>query len=157
MTIAMEAPGIEGELQAQLEAIAADSGCELLQVEFAGGVLRLTLDHEDGVTLAQCETMSRQASALLDVSDFGSGRYTLEVSSPGLDRLLYGPRDYRRFEEHCVRVTWQAPGTGKRTVVGTLARFDEDAATLSLVEEETDEEISIPTDQVLKARLVPQF
>ena len=73
------------------------------------------------MTLADCEHVSRQVSALLDVLDFGTGRYVLEVSSPGLDRQLYKPRDYDRFAGRLARVTFQDPETGKKkTVVARL-------------------------------------
>jgi hypothetical protein len=80
----------------ELAAIAESVGCELVRVEFKGGVLRLMLDREPGserlgVSHEDCANVSRQASALLDVVDFGPARYTLEVTSPGLDRPLYRP------------------------------------------------------------------
>jgi len=84
----MAGKGIDPELGAELAGIAAAQGCELLQVEFQAGTLRLILDREGGVRLEDCETVSKLASAFLDVRNFGPGRYTLEVSSPGLDRQL---------------------------------------------------------------------
>ena len=165
------------EIETELSAIAAAAGCELLHVEWKGGVLRLVLDREpgqattapdpserttppappappedpraaadspsvtapaappepaepaappevtaSGVSLGDCEHVARQASALLDVLDFGKGRYLLEVSSPGLDRQLYGPRDYRRFLGRLARVTYEVAGA-RRTVVARLAEF----------------------------------
>jgi len=92
------------QLGAELAEIAAAQGCELLQVEFQAGTLRLILDREGGVRLEDCETVSKLTSALLDVRNFGPGRYTLEVSSPGLDRQLYGPRDYTRRDSQFARV-----------------------------------------------------
>src|SRR5688572_18720905 len=92
------AAGLDAELVAELEQIAAAAGCQLENAEWKGGVLRLVLDRpEGGVGLTDCEQVSKQVSALLDVVDFGKNRYTLEVSSPGLDRQLYRPRDYARF------------------------------------------------------------
>ncbi len=115
---------LDEDLTAELEAIAAGAGCELLHAEFKGGVLRLFIDRPEGVTLSDCEHVSKMTSALLDVVDFGSQRYVLEVSSPGLDRQLYRPRDYQRFTGRRVRVTYFEPdGGAKRTVVGTLDEF----------------------------------
>jgi ribosome maturation factor RimP len=112
------------ELQGELAAIAESKGCELLHAEFQSGVLRLFLDRPDGVRLEDCEAVSKDASALLDVADFGRGRYTLEVSSPGLDRQLYGPRDYERFTGRRVRVRFVDPSTGRRaTVVARLEAY----------------------------------
>ncbi len=113
-------PEIEGELSA----IAQSESCELAHVEAKGGVLRIVLDHPTGVTIENCARVSKQVSALLDRDDFGSGRYLLEVTSPGLDRQLYGPRDYQRFVGRAIRVT-RVAGTERRktTVVGRLAAF----------------------------------
>jgi len=115
---------VDADLQAELEAIADGAGLELVHAEHRGGFLRIFIDRPDGgVTLADCEHVSKQVSALLDVVDFGRQRYVLEVSSPGLDRQLYRPRDYARFAGHKVRVTYRSPEHGKRTVVGRLDEF----------------------------------
>src|SRR5690349_9446948 len=91
-------PSRIAELTPELEQIATAAGCELLHVELKGGILRLVLDKPDGgVNLEDCQHVSKQASALLDVLDFGKSRYVLEVTSPGPDRQLYRPRDYERF------------------------------------------------------------
>jgi ribosome maturation factor RimP len=133
------------EIEAELAEIAAAAGCELIHVEWKGGVLRLVLDRQTdqaspaavesspdsddsagasaaGVSLGDCEHVAKQASALLDVLDFGRGRYLLEVSSPGLDRQLYGPRDFQRFLGRLARVSYEAAGK-RRTVVARLAEF----------------------------------
>ena len=121
----MAAFGLSPTIESELRRIALSEGCELLEIEFHGGLLRITLDHPDGVTLEHCQNFSKQASAVLDLEDFGSGSYVLEVSSPGLDRKLYGPRDYERFLGRLVRVTFRVPETGrKRTVVVTLVGLE---------------------------------
>jgi len=153
------------ELARELEEIAAGQGCELLAVELKGPLLRLILDRpEGGVTLADCEAVSRETSALLDVMDFGPGRYTLEVSSPGLDRELYGPRDYERFTDHRVRVTYRTPDTNaRRTVTGCLTAFrpanhrshnSEDGGEIEVVTDEREERLTIPLSRIQVARLV---
>lgn len=126
----MVTTSIDPELHSELAAVAEGEGCELLEASFHHGTLRLILDREDGgVTIEDCQSVSRQISPLLDVHDFGSGKYTLEVSSPGLDRKLYGPKDYHRFSDHLVRVTFlSGPERAKRTVVGRLTEFDEEAS-----------------------------
>jgi ribosome maturation factor RimP len=149
-------PRIDHDLQRELAAIAASHGCELLHVEFKGALLRLFLDRlEGGVSLSDCEAVSREASALLDVVDFGPGRYTLEVSSPGLDRQLYGPRDYQRFTGRQVRVTFQEPAAGaKRTVTGRLEAFRPEAGgSLELAVGGREDRLTIPLDLVQVARL----
>lgn len=127
-------PGLDGELVAEFEQIAAATGCQLEHAEWKGGVLRLVLDRpEGGVNLADLEQVSKQVSALLDVVDFGKNRYTLEVTSPGLDRQLYRPRDYARFAGRLARVTYRVPETGaKRTVVARLEEFDPEREEVAL-------------------------
>lgn len=151
---------LDPELARELEAVAADSGCELLEAELRGNTLRLTLDREEGgVTLADCETVSKQVSALLDVVDYGSNRYVLEVSSPGLDRKLYGPADYRRFQGQRVRVTWRAgEDDRKQTIVGELVRLDGNGDDQVVVaESEGAAPHVIPLASVELARLDPEL
>jgi ribosome maturation factor RimP len=149
------------ELEHELEAIADASGCELVHAEFKGSLLRLFIDRPErpgGVDLSDCETVSKQVSALLDVVDFGPGRYTLEVSSPGLDRRLYRPRDYQRFVGSRARVSHRDPETGKkRTDVGRLAAFRERGAgggpEITLELSEPDGTLVLPLDAIEMARL----
>ena len=97
MSEATKGGGRIAEIQPELEQIADAAGCELVHVEIKGDVLRLFIDKPEGVTLADCEHVSKLSSAWLDVVDFGKSRYLLEVSSPGLDRQLFKARDYARF------------------------------------------------------------
>lgn len=146
--------GVDERLVTELEAIAESTGCELVRVEFKGGVLRLVLDREPGgVSHEDCSNVSRQASALLDVVDFGPARYTLEVTSPGLDRPLYQPADYGRFAGRLARITIQPPGERKKTVVARLAGFDPSGGGKVTVQGEKGETQVIPLPQVLKAKL----
>jgi len=146
--------GVDDRLVTELAAIAEGSGCELVRVEFKGGVLRLVLDRDPGgVSHEDCANISRQASALLDVVDFGPARYTLEVSSPGLDRQLYRPEDYSRFAGKLAQVTIQAPGERKKTFKARLAGFDPAGGGRITVEDEKGGTQVIPLSQVLKARL----
>lgn len=154
-------PGIDPELEEEFRAVAEDAGCELYHVERQAGVLRVFLDREDGgVTHEHCETVSRQLSTLLDMSDWGTGRYVLEVSSPGLDRQLYRPRDYERFCGSLLRVTYSyLDGTErrKRTIVGRLVAFDAAASRLELQEVDSEAPLAVPMDAVHKARLEPEL
>lgn len=146
--------GVDDRLVTELEAIAEGVGCELVRVEFKGGVLRLVLDREPGgVSHEDCANVSRQASALLDVVDFGPARYTLEVTSPGLDRPLYRPEDYDRFTGRLARITIQPPGERRKTVVARLAGFDPNGGGKVMVTGEKGETQVIPLPQVLKAKL----
>lgn len=149
------------ELLPELEKVAESAGCELVHVELKGAVLRLFLDKPEGVTLADCERVAKQASPLLDVLDFGSRRYVLEVSSPGLDRELYRPKDYERFVGRLARLTLTDPETGKRrTLVARLHEFrpapeggDEGGAEVVLADDKTGAQEVILLRAVKTARL----
>lgn len=89
--------------------VAESEGLELVHVEWAGswsrGVLRILIDRPDeGISLAHCQAVSEQMSAILDAEDLIAGSYVLEVASPGLDRRLYSPADYDRFRGRRVQV-----------------------------------------------------
>jgi ribosome maturation factor RimP len=149
------------ELQPELESIADSAGCELVHAEIRGGTLRLVLDKpEGGISLADCEHVSKLASAWLDVVDFGKSRYVLEVSSPGLDRPLYRARDYTRFLGSLVRVTVEDPETRRKlTVVGRLQAFElpegapEGDARVVVVEEPKGERHEMSYRDIRQARL----
>ncbi|HEX6904597.1 MAG TPA: ribosome maturation factor RimP [Thermoanaerobaculia bacterium] len=151
------------ELTPELEQIAAASGCELVHAELKGGVLRVFVDKPEGqggVTLEDCSHVSRQISALLDVLDFGKSRYILEVSSPGLDRQLYKPRDYERFAGRLARVTLDDPETGKKATVTarlqglrTTEGTAEENAAVVLADDRTGERWEVPLKNVKTARL----
>ena len=99
-----------------LEPVVTGMGYELVEIEYnpgsRHGLLRLYIDHEDGIVLDDCTDVSHQVSALLDVEDPIAGRYSLEVSSPGLDRPLRGIKDYERFTGEIVKIkpVWQSMG-----------------------------------------------
>lgn len=146
------------ELRKEFEEIAEGIGCELLECEFKGGVLRLTIDHADGVSHDHCKMISRQASALLDVSDFGSGRFVLEVSSPGLDRKFYSEDDYEKFVGQLARVTWKSSDMErKKTVVGRLQDYSAAQREIVLRDESTDSAHTVSLNDIQKARLEPEI
>ena len=133
-------------------------GCELLECDFKGGVLRLVIDHPEGVNHDHCQSISRQASALLDVSDFGSGRYVLEVSSPGLDRKFYSESDYEKFLGQLARVTWKSPEMErKRTVVGRLESYSGSQKLIEIRDEPSEEVIKVSLNDIQNARLEPEL
>src|SRR5947209_18677245 len=99
--------------------VAATYGVELVEVDLKGGgkarTLRITIDKPEGVTHEDCAMVSRDVSTILDVEDAVSGSsYTLEVSSPGLDRPLKSPEDYRRFTGSRLKLTTREPVNGNR-------------------------------------------
>lgn len=145
------------ELRPELEQIAAANGCELVHVELKGGTLRLILDKPEGVNLADCEVVSKQASAWLDVADFGKSRYVLEVSSPGLDRELYKPADVERFLGKLARVAFIDPEGKKKTVIGRLQELQpgesEGSAKVVVTDDKSGERTEVPWKDVRNARL----
>lgn len=144
-------------IQQLLEPGARALGFELLAVElFNAGrssVLRVFIDGPDGVTLDDCSAVSRQLGAILDVEDPLSGHYTLEVSSPGLDRPLTKPEHFRRFVGHKVKVQLTVARDGRRRFSGVLRDAD-DAGVRIEVEGAT---VAAPYTDIEKARLVPEI
>lgn len=154
----MPSTALTPELLAELAAVAEAYGCELLHAEFRGGTMRIFLDREGGVRLEDCESVSKEISPILDVADFGRGRYTLEVSSPGLDRQLYGPRDWERFVGRRIRVRFVDPATGRRaTVSGKLVHFAAESRQIELSEIEARPDLVLQLADVEQARLEPEL
>ena len=145
---------LEQAIQEELAAIVADEGLQLLATEVVGSgpktILRLVVDSPDGVNLDQCAAVSRQASAMLDVEDPIRHRYTLEVSSPGLDRKLYSAGDYDRYVGHRVKVRMAPSFRDHRTVIGELVARRNDAIR---VFDDSGQEIELPIGEIFEARL----
>ena len=138
-------------------------GLELVDIEFvrAGrdGVLRLFIDKDGGVTLDDCADMSRELSLILDVEDCIPGHYTLEVSSPGLDRPLKKLSDYERFAGRLIKLRTYEPlsddaGNKRKTFLGRLEGIAGGMVRITLTEGQT---ASIPLDRVAKANLEFEF
>lgn len=138
----------------QIAAITADEGLELLATEMVGNgpkaVLRLVVDGPDGVTLDQCSAISRQASALLDVADPIRHAYTLEVSSPGLDRKLYSANDYLRFVGNRVKIRMEPGYRDHRVLTGELIGLSGEAVQIN---DDQNGPVEVPLGQVLETRL----
>lgn len=134
-------------------------GYELLGVEYLPqgrhSVVRVYIDRPEGITLDDCERASRQVSAVLDVEDPIKGQYTLEMSSPGLDRPLFTAEQFARYPGRQVRLRLRSPVHGQRKLTATLQGVDDD--TLRVQVPEADEEWQIPLDEVEKANLVPDY
>ena len=107
------------------------SGMELVDVEYrreqVGMVLRLTIDKDGGVTIDDCTKISRLASDILDARDIIDGSYHLEVSSPGINRALKRPRDFKRFKGEKVYIVTKNPVDGRRKFKGILKDFLKDS------------------------------
>ena len=145
---------LDQAVQDQLAAIVADEGLELVATEVVGSgpktILRLVVDGPHGVNLDQCAVVSRQASVMLDVEDPFRHRYTLEVSSPGLDRKLYHADDYGRYTGHRVKVRMVPSYREHRTVVGELLGKSND---MIRIFDDSGQEIELPISEIFEARL----
>ncbi len=134
-----------------------EMGLELVEVEFkreAGWILRLFVDQEEGVNLADCATVSRQVSSYLEVEDIIPHAYTLEVSSPGLERPLKRLEDFIRFSGRKARIKVKEPINGQRVFFGMLTKVDEDKQNITLAVDDADgEQMVIDLDAVARARL----
>src|SRR5216117_3545171 len=104
---------ILSKIEAIAERVAQPEGIEIVEIELKGGgknrFLRISIDRPEGVTHGDCELISQQVGTILDVEDVVPGAYTLEVSSPGVERKLLKPRDYERFQGKKARITLREP------------------------------------------------
>jgi ribosome maturation factor RimP len=133
-------------------------GLELLGVEFApsagNSMLRLYIDVEGrGVGIEDCEAVSREVSALLDVNDPIASEYTLEVSSPGIDRPLFGAVQFARHLGEQAKITLRVPQDGRRRLQGRIARVEGDRVVIA----DDKSEFSVAEANIEKARLVPDL
>lgn len=125
------------QITAAAERVASSEGLEVVEVVLRGSggnrLLRIIIDKPEGVSLNECETVSRQLGAILDVEELvPGGRYQLEVSSPGIERKLFRPKDFERFTGHQVKITLHEPHEGRKTFEGTLSAFSGDRISLEL-------------------------
>lgn len=146
-------------LEALIEPVVSALGYELVGIEHLSqgrrSLLRLYIDSEQGITLDDCERVSHQVSGVLDVEEPLRGDYTLEVSSPGLDRPLFKPEHYARFVGHRVRLRLHAPLNGRRNYSGVIEGVaGDDVLTL---ETDDDGRLELPLRDIDKANLVPEF
>lgn len=138
-------------------------GLELLGIEYltapGGGTLRLYIDVQESerdarvVNIDDCEAVSREVSAQLDVEDPISSNYTLEVSSPGVDRPLFQLPHYVRHQGESAKVVLRLPQDGRRRLQGVIARVEGEQVVFVV----DGAELTIAFDNIDKARLVPDW
>ena len=151
------------EIAALLAPTVESLGLELLGIEYlpapGGATVRLYIDvpaadaASRSVGIEDCETVSREVSAQLDVADPISGNYTLEVSSPGLDRPLFGAAQFARFVGETAKVTLKLPQDGRRRLQGEILRVD--GSTIAFAVDNA--EVEIDAANIDKAKLVPDW
>lgn len=151
-------PASDDRLRQALEPVVTALGCDLWGLELQMGgkrkLLRIYIDREEtGVDIDDCEKVSRQVSAILDVEDLIRGEYVLEVSSPGMDRPLYELDQYARYLGEQISLRLRFPYEGRRNYKGLLKAVEGDEIVLVV----TDNEFLFPVEGIERANLIPQF
>ena len=146
---------LHDRLIAQFEPVLSGLGYELVEVEFVpgagGGTLRVYIDTPEGIDLDDCETASHLVSELLDANDPFPGAYSLEVSSPGLDRILRTPEHFAQFVDNRVKVELKVAREGRKRYTGVLRRADGESIDLDV----DNFSVSIKLAEIGRARLAP--
>ena len=144
-------------VEREIEKIVSSEGLELVHIDYhrqgRGFLLRVDIDKEGGVTLDDCQNISHQVSAMLDVEDVIPAEYELQVSSPGLDRKFYRDSDYQKFLGRLVRVKTSQPIRGLHVIVGRLKEFDGETIVVTDPAMKKDPDYRIPLGAVKEARL----
>jgi ribosome maturation factor RimP len=146
---------VASKIEEIAQRVAESEGMEVVEVEVKGGgahrFVRISIDKPEGVTHGDCELISLQVGTILDVEDVvPGGRYTLEVSSPGIERKLVRPKDYERFQGRKIRAALREPVENQRNWEGTLAGIAGGVVTLQT---DSGKTIEFRLDQVQKANL----
>jgi len=141
----------------EIEKIVESEGLELVHIDYhrqgRGYLLRVDIDKEGGVTLDDCQLVSQQISAYLDVDDVVPSQYELQVSSPGLDRKFYRDSDYQKFLGRLVRVKTSTPIRGLHVIVGRLKEYDGRKIVVSDPAVRKDPDYQIPLADIKETRL----
>ena len=126
----------------------------MVHVEFTGAgkqaAVRVFIDKEGGITHDDCSSMSQALERHLDAADLISGRYVLEVSSPGIERGLYSERDFAKFAGESARVKTHSPINGQKNFRGSIVGVEEGKI---VFDDRTNGEVRIPWDLISKANL----
>ncbi|HZE71475.1 MAG TPA: ribosome maturation factor RimP [Pyrinomonadaceae bacterium] len=150
----MGAGSILERLQVIAEQAAIDHGLELVHTEVAGPdnkpIVRIFIDKPGGVTHEDCAEVSLHVGTVLDVEDFIHAAYTLEVSSPGLERGLYKKGDYERFAGSLAKLKTQRPINGQRNFRGRLLGLQGNDV---LFDDRTNGRVMVPLESIVKANL----
>jgi ribosome maturation factor RimP len=144
-----------------IEPVIESEGMEIVDVEClkmkSRWLVRIYIDKEGGVTIADCSEISKQAGDSLDVYDALPGSYTLEVSSPGLDRPLTRDKDFIKYRGHKVRIRTGEKIEGAKNFHGILNDYLDENGAKTLVVDVSGKIYHIPRDLVVKAHLVYEF
>ena len=149
--------GLPPRISEEIEKIVTSEGLELVHIDFRRQgrlyLLRIDIDKDGGVALEDCELVSHQVSAWLDVEDPVPGEFELQVSSPGLDRKFYKQSDYQKFLGRLVRVKTSKPIRGLHVIVGNLKEYDGAKIVVSDPKMKKDPDYVIPLEDIKETRL----
>jgi ribosome maturation factor RimP len=149
--------GLPARVSDEIEKIVTSEGLELVHIDYRrqgrSYLLRIDIDKDGGVQLEDCEQISHQVSAWLDVEDPVPGEYELQVSSPGLDRKFYRDSDYQKFLGRLVRVKTSKPIRGLHVIVGRLNQFDGKQIVVTDPKMKKDSDYVIPMEDIKETRL----
>jgi ribosome maturation factor RimP len=159
---------VEEQVREIADRVAASQGLEVWDIEFRGTggkarMLRVYIDKPEGVTHTDCENVSRELSTILDIEDPIKGSYTLEVSSPGLDRKLRNAADYERYQGSLVKLQTLEPVGGTRNFEGRLQQVQNGRMTLEFPpkgkgkKQQPGGQVEIEVSNVAKGNLVPEL
>lgn len=142
------------KIKAIAETVASAENLELVHIEMMGAAknptLRIFIDKPEGVTLDDCSNVSRQMSQVLDVDDFIPTAYTLEVSSPGLERELYSLKDFEKYAGNLAKVKTKHPINGQKNFRGRITEVKGEEI---VFEDVTNGAVQFPYNTVAKANL----
>lgn len=145
------------QLQAMLAPVVEALGYECWGIEFISqgrhSLLRVYIDHANGIQVDDCEKVSRQVSGVLDVEDPISSEYTLEVSSPGMDRPLFTLEQFAKHAGEQVKIKLRSPFEGRRNFQGLLKGVEEQ----DVIVQADEHEYLLPVDSIEKANIIPRF
>ena len=147
----------ENDIADLLAPLVAMEGCEIWGVEYRAqgrhSKLSLYIDRDEGVSVEHCERVSRRVSDVLDVEEVLSSAYTLEVSSPGMDRILFRPEQFERCAGEEIDVRLNYPVDGSKRIKGVLMGLEDGEVVIRAGEDE----YLLPLENVQRARVVPRF
>jgi ribosome maturation factor RimP len=150
----MDSRSVAERVQEIAEQVAIDHGVELVHAEVSGPdgkpIVRIYIDKPGGVTHDDCSEVSLQFGTVLDVEDFIHSAYTLEVSSPGLERGLYKRADYERFTGRAAKIKTRTPVNGQRNFRGRILGIEQDDVVL---DDRTSGRVNVPLVEIAKANL----
>lgn len=160
MSTAQDSKKLQNRLWGLLEPTIVSEGLELWDLQFAakpngGGNVSIFIDTpEGGIQLDQCVEVSRKLSLVLDMEDPLPGAFNLEVSSPGVDRVLRRPQHFRRYVGEKVRVRLYDPMDGRRSFTGKLSAVEDDSVTVTI---DGKNEVRVELEHIKKANLIAEI